>query len=364
MKDVLRRMVLISIVALCVQTLLWAESSTPDGEVIELLDARGKSVRLHGLPGRIVVAGRGAIPIVDAAYLFPEAEKKLFSMVSCDQGKGSFAAVLDEDFLETAFADHNIGPEDVISLKPDCVLMKSYMAGSLGAPLENLGIPVVCVDFESPEQFRRDVGILGTLFGNRSRAEELLDWYEEQSAAVFSALADRDTSGDPRVLFIYHSTRGGNITFNVPPAGWLQTQLILNAGGIPVWTTDVVGKGWMKVGIEQVARWDPDIIFLTDYFNPVDTVKEELLADPAWKQLRAAREGRLYAFPADYYSWDQPDTRWILALEWTAAVLHPDKAPSFSARREVTDFFGFLYRMDRETIEENIFSRFQGDTDL
>lgn len=343
---------------------LWAGGSKEETDGITLVDARGKDVTLSALPQRVVVAGRGAIPLVDAAYLFPEASERLFSMVRCDQGKGSFAAVLDDDFLGESIFDHTIGPEDVVAQNPDCVLMKSYMFESLGQPLETLGIPVVCLDLESPDQFDRDVRILGTLFGNGERAEEVLAWYDREAGQVAAALAGRDTGNDPTVLFIYHSTKGGNIAFNVPPAAWLQTELVTAAGGVPVWIDDMTGKGWMKVGIEQIAQWDPDIIFLTDYFNPVEEVKEDVLADAAWKELRAVKEGRLYAFPTDFYSWDQPDARWILALKWMAATLHPDTAPAFTTEADITEFFTTLYGMTPEAVEEHIITRLTGDTDL
>ena len=342
---------------------LWAGGDAERETAFTVEDARGRSVAFSEAPRRIIIAGRGAIPIVDAAYLFPEGHELVFSMVRCDQGRGSFAAALDGDFLETTFPDHNLGPEDVVALEPDCVLMKSYMAGNLGEPLEHLGIPVVYVDLESPEQFGRDVRILGVLLENEERAEEVLAWYEKEADAVAKALSSREVSTDPRVLFVYHSQKGGSISFNVPPAAWLQSRLVEEAGGVPVWTSDAAGKGWMKVGIEQIAGWDPDVIFLTDYFSPVDEVKAELIQDGAWKELRAVREGRLYAYPSDFYSWDQPDSRWILALKWMAAVLHPEETGGFRLEEDVVRFFRTMYGMDRESVDEIIISRLIGDVE-
>ncbi|MBN2051671.1 MAG: ABC transporter substrate-binding protein [Spirochaetales bacterium] len=328
---------------------------------LSVVDAQGRTVTLPVMPERIVVAGRGAIPLVDAAYLFPEAKEHLFSMVLCDQGMGTFAAALDPDFIGENIFDETIGPEDVVAQRPDCVLMKSYMAETLGNPLEQLGIPVVYLDLESPEQFSRDVRILGKLFGNPGRAEEVLTWYEDETAALADALSGPSAGEDPRVLFLYRSAKGGTVSFNVPPAGWLQGQLVLKAGGEPVWTAEMVGQGWMKVGLEQIARWDPEVIFLTDYFNPLEEVKADLLSDLAWKEFRSVREGRLYAFPSDFYVWDQPDTRWLLALKWMASKLHPEVAPVFDPEAEVPDFFETLYGMDGDSIEGEVMSRLKGD---
>lgn len=330
----------------------------------DLTDARGERVAFAGEPGKIVAVGRGAIPLVDAAYLFPEAQSRFSSMVRCDQGRGSFATLLDSDYLNETVTDEAVGPEAVAALRPDCVLMKTYMAESLGKPLEAMGIPVVCVDLESPSQFRRDIKILGTLFGNPERAEEILAWYDEQAGGVASALEQRERGSDPTVLFVYHSTKGGAVSFNLPPASWLQPALIRKAGGIPIWTDEVAGQGWMKTGLEKIAAWDPDVIFLTDYFNDPAAVKSELAADAAWSQLRAVRQGRFYAFPADFYAWDQPDSRWILAFQWMAAALHPNTAPAFRPEEELNAFFGGLYGMESRDVREEILGRLTGDAEL
>jgi hypothetical protein len=50
--------------------------------------------------------------------------------------------------------------------------MKSSQAEKFGAPIEALNIPVVYLDFETPEQYPRDLAILGQIFGNDARAQE------------------------------------------------------------------------------------------------------------------------------------------------------------------------------------------------
>ena len=142
--------------------------------VFTVEDAGGRRVAFSEAPRRIIIAGRGAIPIVDAAYLFPEGYERVFSMVRCDQGRGSFAAALDGDFLETTFADHNIGPEDVVALEPDCVLMKSYMAReSGGTPGTPGNSRCICGPGEpGPVRSGRSYS-LGVLLENEERAEEI-----------------------------------------------------------------------------------------------------------------------------------------------------------------------------------------------
>ncbi|WP_298005177.1 hypothetical protein [Anaerolinea sp.] len=73
------------------------------------------------------------------------------------------------------------------------------------------------------------------------------------------------------------------------------------------------------------------------------------------------KEGHLYGFPADLYSWDQPDSRWILGLSWLAARLHPDRFPQFDIVAEAQQFYQRLYGLDVQFFESRIKPTFRGD---
>jgi iron complex transport system substrate-binding protein len=72
------------------------------------------------------------------------------------------------------------------------------------------------------------------------------------------------------------------------------------------------------------------------------------------------RAGRLVAFPVDYYSWDQPDLRWVLGLKWLSSRLHPDLFGDADLDREVIDFFSFLYGMNEEAVRRVVLSNLRG----
>ena len=47
------------------------------------------------------------------------------------------------------------------------------------------------------------------------------------------------------------------------------------AGGVPVWTAAVQGGGWAVVNLEQIAAWNPDQIYVINYFgSAVDVVAQ------------------------------------------------------------------------------------------
>ena len=159
---------------------------------------------------------------------------------------------------------------------------------------------------------------------------------------------------------LQYSDKGGDIAFKVPPLDWLQANLVTLAGGTPVWK-DVPTDGWTTITFEQVAAWNPQIILLVDYKGRAVDLVAGLKEDANWKLLEAVKNGKLYAFPLDFQSWDQPDTRWTLGLTWVAAKLHPDLFPTINITDELTAFYKDYYSFDQETITNKILPLLKGD---
>ncbi|MRR29074.1 ABC transporter substrate-binding protein, partial [bacterium] len=336
-----------------------APTEAPAGFTVT--DALGRTITFEKAPQRIVLTGKALFMVADAIYLFPEAGNSIVAVGATNQGKRNFLPMIDATYDTKTLLDSSAGAEQIAAEQPDLVIMKSMNAEKLGAPIEALGIPVVYLDFETADQYQRDLDTLGQLFQNPARAEELAAWYQGKVDAVTSTLSSLTAEQKPRTLLLYYSDKDGTIAFNVPPMGWMQTYLIQTAGGTPVWEDANPGKGWTTVNLEQIAAWNPEDIFIVSYFVPVNDVVAQLKADPQWMLLDAVKNNKLYGFATDVYSWDQPDTRWPLGLGWVAAKLHPDLFPGYDATAEAKAFYKDLYGMDDAAFEANILPIFTGD---
>ena len=357
-----RRTLVVSVALLFIATLPALATGTvelpPTRTVTDALD---RSVEVPLDPQRIVAAGRAVLMIADALYMFPGASERIVGVGRIDQGKGNFLAAIDPDYEEKAVLERNVGPEQVAALAPDLVILKSFMRERLGEGLERLGIPVVYVDLETPAQYRRDLRLLGEVLGQPARGRELAAYYDRRSASIERAVDTALEAGArrPRTLFLYADLAGGERVFNVPPAGWIQTTLVELAGGEPVWTDSVTGGGWSRVGLEQIAAWNPEVVTLVAYRQDATAVRDALLANPAARRLAAVAGDALHLVPLDFYSWDQPDVRWILGLAWLADTLHPG-ALDESLSDAFYGFFEFAYRMSRDEVDEIIVPRLEG----
>lgn len=324
-------------------------------------DALGRSVTFQKAPQRIVLVGKAVIMIADAVYMFPEAGKRIVAIGSTTQGNINFIPMIDPAYKTKMILDSNAGVEQVAAAQPDCVIMKSSNAQTLGKALEAVKIPVVYLDFETPEQYQRDLKSLGQIFQNPARASQLAALYQAKVDAITKTVSDLKDDQKPRALILYYTEKDGAITFSVPPLGWMQTLQVTLGGGRPVWQDANPGSGWTKVSLEQVAAWKPDAIFVIAYTSPINDVVKKLKADPQWQGLGAVKNNQIYGFVTDVYSWDQPDARWILGLTWVAGKLHPDLFPNLDITKEAQALYKELYGMDEASFQKNIQPILTGD---
>ena len=332
-----------------------AQPTTPESTTLTATDALGREVTLPAPPQRIAIGGRANFMISDALYLFPDMPSRVSALTkSTRQAAVAFAQLLDPDAQTKSLFESDAPAEEIAATQPDLVLLKSYMRDSVGTTLEQLGIPVIYLDLETPEQYERDLKTMGQALGNPERATELWAYYRnilERVAKGTEGLTDADR---PRVLLLQYTTTGEEIAFKVPPASWIQTTLVTLAGGQPVWVEAAQGGGWAVVNLEQIAAWNPDQIYIINYSGSSAETVTTLKADPQWAQMPAVNSGQIHPFASDFYSWDQPDTRWGLGLLWLAKQIQPERFADIDLQAEFYRFYEDLYGLDRTAIDAKI----------
>jgi iron complex transport system substrate-binding protein len=313
-------------------------------------DTLGRTVQFPDVPSRIVLAGRATLLVMDAVYLFPEASRRVIAVGVTDQGLGDFFPFLDKAAASKTRLPNTVGAEQVAALKPDLVILKSAMKEKLGDPLSAAGITVLYVDLETPESFAADVQRLGTVFQQPDRAATVARWYAQRVDAVKKAVAG---SAQPATIIAQYNPRDAASAFTVPPSTWIQATVAELAGATAAWKSAGPGDAWKKIGVEQLAAWNPVWFFVVSYSTPAAPLAEQV-------QRAGLVPGRIVGFPADYSSWDQADSRWILGLEWLAKTLHPERLASLDLAAEVRAFYGDLYGVDAATVNAQVLPRLAG----
>ena len=177
--------------------------------------------------------------------------------------------------------------ERILMLNPDLVLIGSHHA-NVARQIESLGIPLFHIQgFESIEWVRTLIRMMGTSAGAPERAERLI---AEMNARIEDV--SRRVAGLPRPRVLLYSesgwVQGGKTTID---------DAIRAAGGINLAAEmGIVGGG--KIPQERVIMADPDVILLRYSRTWESGFRQALLGDPAFRDVKALRNQRVYSIPA------------------------------------------------------------------
>lgn len=329
------------------------------------VDANGRLVELQSTPQKVIVAGKAGIMPADAFFLFPEASQMLQALSKTDQGLGDFYNLLLPELENSKRIPQNASAEEIASYRPDLVLMKASNFEGIAKKLDQLGIPNFTLDLESAEAWSTELLQLGKLLGDEARAKEIIALYDARETSVTERTGELSAEEKPTVLVLQFGVADGITSFEVCPDSWIQTYMVEAAGGIPVWKgTGLASKTWAKVSFEQIAAWNPDYIYIVSYKTPADQFLSQIYNDPSWAGLKAVQKGQVQATPADYVSYAQPDSRWILNLQWMAKDLHPDIFQSLDMEQEITSFYQDFYGITDQNIIDTLLDAYRTSTGI
>lgn len=309
------------------------ENSSPAGTVLSetkenltIVDQAGREVTVKKNPESIALCYRVVVRF----------------LLNLEQGDKITGIGKTEDFLEEVqpslkdCVDVGKGVADIealAELKPDLFFHKASDVETLEA-VEEIGIPAVGIDVETPENMVAAVDLMGKVCGAEERARELIDFYKERLAEV-----EERTSGikEKKTAILMGSSIG-----KVADGSMLQGEMIERAGGINCASDLQVTELWPTVGVEQIFTWDPDYIFITGSESAVYTV-EDILSDPAWSELKAVKKKHVYVVPAEKDSWEFPGIVSTLGIDYMIHTMYPELMSEKELEKRVSSFYQFAY---------------------
>lgn len=254
----------------------------------EVVDSRGKAIRVPHSPRRIV-------------SLLPGATELLFAVGAGEQVAGVTAYC---DYPEAARAKPRIGDlvvsgEAVAGIRPDLVLTTERLTRQSTADLERAGYAVFSIDPMSFEEIAEALRLVGRLTGREAEgggaAEEFLGRLRALEAPP----------GRGPTVYFEHSADPLGTTGPESYAG----EAIRRAGG-----RNVFDGGWRLVDWESVLAKDPEVILVAH------EKRDGLERRAGWKELRAVKSGRVHFVSKDHYVYPAP--RLLRGLEEARRLFH------------------------------------------
>jgi iron complex transport system substrate-binding protein len=292
---------------------------------LALRDQEGHSVRLPRHISR--VSGEGGIvyalgqqdKLVDRGiYYGPEGD----AMARLDPGFAARPKIME--------GKNNINCEALVALRPQVIFANTEFHKADKEQMERAGLKVFAIKSETIEESFEAVRLIGQVLGCQDKARGYLN----DCRHLLKLVEDRtkDIPDDKRLKVMFAGPKG---IYTVATGAMIQTDVISRAGAENV----AAGlKGfWCDVSPEQVAVWNPDVIFLGSSKGAYGV--DEVYRCAQFKTVSAVKQKRVYAFPSNIGWWDFPPPHCVLGVLWAAKAMYPDRFPDIDMLKTADAFY-------------------------
>ena len=248
--------------------------------------------------------------------------------------------------LDTSFVENGeINIEQLMNLEPDVVFYSAANTGERemydNAGIKAIGFSTTMSDYNSVETFANWIDLLGQIFGESEKAQDIIAYGRSVEAEVLEKTSVLKDEEKPKVLILFNY---GDGTITTSGSNFFGQYWIETAGGINV-ASELSGQP--EINMEQIYAWDPDIIFITNFSSvlPEDLYNNAIKGDD-WSQVSAVKNGQVYKFPLGMYRWFPPSSDTPLALMWIAKKIQSELFEYIDIDKEIKEYYVKYYNVE------------------
>ena len=312
-------------------------------------DLTGKKVTIKDNPSRIAIV---PIPWASLAYLVDGDSSKIIGMNPSSKEAYDISILKDlapnMKKVNTAFvdSDFNINYEELALLKPDIVVVWDFQNDAI-EKLAKLKIPAVAIKYGTLENVQEGIKLLGDILNKQEKAQKLINYHKDTNKYLASKTKKLENIKRKKILYLINpqlTVSSGNSVTNI---------MIDMAGGENVAKDITTGGSWSKVTMEQIIKWNPDIIILSNFDKilPEDIYNNKFEGQD-WSKISAVKNKKVFKAPIGIYRWDAPSAETPLMIKWIAKVTNPELFNDYNMRKDIKDFYleFFNYKLTDEQL--------------
>ena len=231
--------------------------------------------------------------------------------------------------------------ELALALKPDIIFSSPSESGMTESIERKLRPPVAALaSMGRLESLADEIELLGRILGRPDRARRLATEFRTTIAELWQAEGALPTRRKPRVyLAFWGSLLRTPVSYEpVDAAGGTNCASGLLPGG--------PGAAGTTVSLEQIIRWDPDMILVQGNYRPGEraVTVEGVLADRRLSSLKAVRSKHVFYTFGFWYWWDPALV--LVEMRYLARLFHPEDLPAFDLVKDGNAVFKEFYGVD------------------
>lgn len=248
---------------------------------------------------------------------------------------------------DTVYAQSDLNIEEIMKLNPDVILYNANNA-SHAQILKESGIPSIgfatvgaSTDADPIDRYQQWLELLEDVFNEDGKMNDFKSAGNAIVADVEKRIAAVPQDKRPSAMILWKYSDGvpqvsGNGTFGT---FWLKR----------LGVKDVVvdeAKGFTQVNMEQVYRWDPDILFLDEpgllSLRTADVI-ENRVQGTDFSTLSAVKNKRVYDTTLGMWNWFTPNPDAPLVYAWLACKTYPEVFADYPLEQTIKDYYQKWY---------------------
>lgn len=232
-----------------------------------------------------------------------------------------------------------INTEALISRRAQVFFVSDSVPVAEAEALNKAGIAIVPLRYNSLAAMVERTLITGEVLGPDAsrRAQDFAAYYQDNVRRVTEVI--QNIPSQQRVK-VYHAV-GDPLTTSGRPSlnqDWMDLGGAINVA--EPWFSRS-GVTTAPVSLEQIFQADPDVI-ITMRADDAKAIRQ----DAQWQQLRAVKQGRVYANPLGMFWWCRETSEQALQFLWLAKTLYPQQMQHIDMAKETHDFYQRFYGID------------------
>lgn len=248
---------------------------------------------------------------------------------------------------DTVYAQSDLNIEEIMKLNPDVILYNANNA-SHAQILKESGIPSIgfatvgaSTDADPIDRYQQWLELLEDVFNEDGKMNDFKSAGNAIVADVEKRIATVPQDKRPSAMILWKYSDGvpqvsGNGTFGT---FWLKR----------LGVKDVVvdeAKGFTQINMEQVYRWDPDILFLDGpgllSLRTADVI-ENRVQGTDFSTLSAVKNKRVYDTTLGMWNWFTPNPDAPLVYAWLACKTYPEVFADYPLEQTIKDYYQKWY---------------------
>lgn len=307
----------------------------------KVVDMLGKEVEIPVVVENYSVLYSSAVPICGML------DENLEHMNICPKGYGEWMAQIFPGVYDHAkIVDKKaVTAEEIIESGAQVVFWSQSYNEDVVAALEKIGIACVNVKISDEASAIRATEIIAEVFGTeyaKAQAEKYITLVKDAREDAEKIVAEIPEEDLPKVLVL-----GGADTLETFSKSDFEYYWASRMRLDFVFSSDNEEES-ANLTMEQIYEFDPDVIIFEGW-----TDVSTLYDDPAWSNLRAAKNKMLLDTPMVLNVWCKPGSEMPLMYSWIISTCYPDYANELDMERLLISYFNdmFGYNMTAEEAE-------------